>query len=233
MIYGIIDLGSNTITLSFYKYENGEIILLLNKKTMAGIAGYVKDGRLSKEGIKIACDVLKQYKEIINNFGLEKVFAFATASLRNISNTDEAVTEIKEITGFTVDIVLGEVEAIYDFIGASKALDIKEGIVFDIGGGSTEILMYKNSEIIKAHSIPVGSLNMFSKYVKGIISSKDEIKEIKKEVLKYLNDINGIEYSKTAYGVGGTARNAGKLCARLFKDSNDDVSYIKAENIKS
>lgn len=145
MIYGIIDLGSNTIRLSFYKYENGEIILLLNKKTMAGIAGYVKDGRLSKEGIKIACDVLKQYKEIINNFGLEKVFAFATASLRNISNTDEAVTEIKEITGFTVDIVLGEVEAIYDFIGASKALDIKEGIVFDIGGGSTEILMYKNS----------------------------------------------------------------------------------------
>ena len=229
MIYGIIDLGSNTIRLSLYKYENGEIILLLNKKTMAGIAGYVKDGRLSKEGIKVACKVLKQYKDIINNFGLEKVFVFATASLRNISNTDEAVTEIKEETGFVVDVVLGEVEAIYDFVGASKALNIKEGIVFDIGGGSTEILMYKNREIIKAHSIPVGSLNMFSKYVKGIIPTKEEVKTIKKEVVEYLKDINGIDCSKTAYGVGGTTRNAGKLCARLFKA---DMSYIKPENIK-
>ena len=74
MIYGIVDVGSNTIRLSIYKYENNKVILLLNKKTMAGLAGYVKDGELSKAGIKRACEVLKAYREIVENFQIENVF---------------------------------------------------------------------------------------------------------------------------------------------------------------
>ena len=44
MIYGVIDVGSNTIRLSIYKYEDDKITSLLKKKTMAGLAGYVNDG---------------------------------------------------------------------------------------------------------------------------------------------------------------------------------------------
>ena len=174
MIYGIVDVGSNTIRLSIYKYENNKVILLLNKKTMAGLAGYVKDGELSKAGIKRACEVLKAYREIVENFQIENVFVFATASLRNVSNTDEAVLRIKEETGFNTEIILGENEAIYDFIGASQVVDISDGILIDIGGGSTEFVMYKNKEIIKAYSIPLGSLSMYSKYVSNLIPTENE-----------------------------------------------------------
>ena len=131
MIYGIIDVGSNTIRLSIYKYENNKVILLLNKKTMAGLAGYVKDGELSNAGIKRACEVLKAYREIVDNFQIDNVFVFATASLRNVSNTDEAVLRIKEETGFNTEIILGENEAIYDFIGASQVVDISDGILIN------------------------------------------------------------------------------------------------------
>ena len=141
MIYGIVDVGSNTIRLSIYKYENNKVVLLLNKKTMAGLAGYVKDGELSKAGIKRACEVLKAYKEIVENFQIKNVFVFATASLRNVSNTDEAVLRIKEETGFNTEIILGENEAIYDFIGASQVVDISDGILIDIGGESTELVI--------------------------------------------------------------------------------------------
>ena len=107
MIYGIVDVGSNTIRLSIYKYEDNKVILLLNKKTMAGLASYVKNGELSKAGIKKACEVLKSYREIVDNFQIENVFVFATASLRNVSNTDEAILRIKEETGFNTDEIDG------------------------------------------------------------------------------------------------------------------------------
>ena len=47
MICGIVDLGSNTIRLSIYHWEGQDFRLLLNKKTMAGLAGYVQGGVLS------------------------------------------------------------------------------------------------------------------------------------------------------------------------------------------
>ena len=49
MICGIVDLGSNTIRLSIYKYENKNMKLLLSKKSIAGLLGYVEDGRLSQK----------------------------------------------------------------------------------------------------------------------------------------------------------------------------------------
>ena len=46
MIYGIVDLGSNTIRLSIYKYEDKTMKLLLSKKSIAGLLGYIEDGAL-------------------------------------------------------------------------------------------------------------------------------------------------------------------------------------------
>ena len=232
MIYGIIDVGSNTIRLSLYKYENKKIVRLLNKKTMAGIIGYVKKGELSKEGIKIACEVLNEYKDIVKKFDVDNVYVFATASLRNISNTDEAISIIKENTGFSIDIILGEDEGIYDFVGAKQILDIENGLLIDIGGGSTEIVKYENNDIKKAYSIPVGSLNMYSKYVNKIIPTKDERDTIKEKVLYYLDNLSGLESSKIACGVGGTIRSTGKLCTKIFKKKNEDKMIISSEIIK-
>ena len=50
MIVGVIDLGSNTIRLSIYSYDENSFKLLTNKKTMAGIISYIENGRLNKEG---------------------------------------------------------------------------------------------------------------------------------------------------------------------------------------
>ena len=102
MMCGIVDLGSNTIRLSIYQYEGEHFRLLLNKKTMAGLAGYVQDGALSDGGILVACRVLSSYRALLSNFSVSEMHVFATASLRNISNTGEAVEAIRDVTGVTV-----------------------------------------------------------------------------------------------------------------------------------
>ena len=233
MIYGIIDVGSNTIRLSIYKYEREELKLLLNKKTMAGLAGYVKEGILIEEGIKKACDVLKEYKEIIENFSIDKVEVFATASLRNIINSDEATYEIKNKTGFSVTILSGIEEGICDFAGAIHALDIKDGVVVDIGGGSTEIVLYKNTEIIKVYSIPIGSLNLYTSSIKELFPTQDERKEIINKVTGELNKLKGISKTKCKImcGIGGTIRATGALNNYIF-ETGLNLKEIETKNVK-
>lgn len=111
MTYGVIDMGSNTIRLCLYRLERGELISLFNKKTTAGLIGYVDDGMLSSKGIRKACDVLNTYKRMSEFANVKKLHVFATASLRNISNSSEAVRQIYEETGFQVDVLSGYDEA--------------------------------------------------------------------------------------------------------------------------
>jgi exopolyphosphatase/guanosine-5'-triphosphate,3'-diphosphate pyrophosphatase len=118
MICGIVDLGSNTIRLSIYKYENGRTELMLSKKSVAGLLGYVTNGVLNAKGIAKACSVLNNFKDILTHFHIENAFIFATASLRNISNAEEVLKAIKAFTGYDVDVLSGEDEAKLDFYGA-------------------------------------------------------------------------------------------------------------------
>ena len=107
MIYGIADVGSNTVRLSIYKCEGGEIRLLMNRKVMAGLAGYVRHGALTPEGIEVACQTLQGYRSLMDNLELPDLRVFATASLRNISNTEEAVGAVMAATGLRVDVLTG------------------------------------------------------------------------------------------------------------------------------
>ena len=58
---------------------------------MAGLAGYVKKGILTDKGIEKACSCLGEFKHILDSLSITDCSVFATASLRNISNTEEAV----------------------------------------------------------------------------------------------------------------------------------------------
>ena len=66
----------------------------------------------------------------------------------------------------------------------------QNGIYVDTGGGSSEVILYDKRQIGFVASLPVGSLNLYNKYVKNIIPTKSEIKEIQERILKELNAID-------------------------------------------
>ncbi|WP_019241246.1 MULTISPECIES: Ppx/GppA phosphatase family protein [Bacillus] len=231
MIYGVIDIGSNTIRLNIYTCQENNLKSLLSKKTTAGLAGYVKNGIMSEKGISTACEILRDYKSILDNFGIENVYVFATASLRNIINSDEVVRNIQECTGFFIDVISGAEEATLDFIGASNFLNVDSGILVDIGGGSTELAVYENAVLKSATSIPIGSLSMFTKHVSKLIPKKEERLAMKEDILMELAKLGSNNQThKVICGVGGTVRATKKIYHDLHElDSSNDlqVNYIK------
>jgi len=65
---------------------------------------------------------------------IPQVAVFATASLRNIRNTAQAVAEIQRGTGFAIEVLSGEEEARLGYAGAMEELALSEGLFVDIGG---------------------------------------------------------------------------------------------------
>ena len=141
------------------------------------------------------------------------MFVFATASLRNVANTDEAVAAIEAATGFEVEILTGSREAFLDFIGAAHFTRLSSGVLVDIGGGSTEIVTFTAGEADRALSIPIGSLKLYTAYVESVLPDKAERKKIRQRVMAELDGLSGFSQQTVALmvGVGGSIRAAGKL----------------------
>lgn len=231
---GIVDVGSNTIRLSIYHWEGRTFKLLMNKKEMAGLAGYIKDGVLSDSGILVACRVLAGFKALLRNFDIDELHVFGTASLRNIVNTEEALETIKAVTGAHVEVLSGADEAALSFLGATVGGGAPDsGLLADVGGGSTELVAYRDGAITSGCSLPMGSLSLFTRHVSGLFPTKEERKAIRADVKEELRKAKtaGLRCSHLT-GVGGTFRAAAKLCNDL-SGADPDNRIIPAGEIRA
>lgn len=217
-MYGIIDIGSNTMRLSCYKIVGKELSYVFHKKSMAGLASYInQDGDLTEKGIEKAVKILNDFHKISDSIGLEQVYVIATASLRNVSNTLDIIKMIKDRTSYEVEVLTGEEEAMFDFVGATFFTKAAEGLITDIGGGSTELVFYSGETVSKAVSIPIGSLKLYTEKVKKFFPKKNEVDEIRKCVKEELKKLQIKRQEKVIVGVGGTNR---AVC-KLYNDTYD------------
>lgn len=206
--FAVVDLGSNTIRMTLYDVqEQGGFQALFSEKRMAGLVNYIQSGSLSRAGIEVACSALRGFQRLLAQFGPVPMHVFATASLRNIRNTEEVLAAIRESTGLEVEVISGELEARYGCIGALLTCPLAGGAVFDIGGGSTEIVRLENGKIVSAQSLDMGSLNLYNRYVSELWPSRPEIEDLAAAVRKKLRKADlPKKPDPFICGIGGTAR---------------------------
>lgn len=227
MKHAIIDIGSNSMRLSLYEINNQNFKVLFREKFMAGLAGYVdKDGNLSLDGIECAINGLLDFKVILESLNVDGVSVFATASLRNINNTAEAVRLIRAATGFDIEIISGDEEALLGYIGAMQELNITEGAFMDVGGASTEIVTFDNATPVHYASFKVGSLMLFREYVKKILPGEGALKKMCKAITTEIDKTAVMPFDErdTLIAVGGTARAVLKLGKKYYNLPDETIS---------
>lgn len=222
MKQAIIDIGSNSIRLTLYEIENGSFKILFREKIMAGLAGYVENGALSAEGMECACAGLLTFRSILQTLHIEHISVFATASLRNISNTQQAMGIIRAATGYSVEVLSGESEALLGYAGAMQELHLRSGAFLDIGGASTEIVTFDEGKPVDFASFPIGSLSLYRRCVKRILPGQGSLKRLQQEIDKTIQPGHAaLAERPLLVGVGGTARAAFKLAQHYYKISSD------------
>ena len=208
MIYAVIDIGSNTVRLSVYKVVGQKVSNLFNEKEQASLRSFVKDGVVSEKGIQRLIDVLRMFKNVVDNFeDIDEVHPFATATIRDAANRVEILSRVKEELDLDIEILSGEDEAKLAFIGASSSIEVSRGILTDIGGGSSEIVIIDQNKVIKSTSLSIGSLSAFNDYVDQLFMTTAEKKSIDADMKKMLEEKKFYrEKHDLLCAVGGSAR---------------------------
>ena len=231
-MYGVVDIGSNTIRMVVYHVEGGKPAAVFNKKFPAGLADYIDDaGMLSDKGIAKLIGILKDFEKASSAFPDFTLYPFATASLRNIGNTTAVLNKVKEETGLDIQVLSGYGEAVFGYEGALpeiRSAGIVKGMFADIGGGSTELVYFKKGEIKEANSIAIGSLNLCKKYVSTIFPDSKALRKMEKKALSRIKEnFIGEKLSPSEHLclVGGTAR----ALLSLYRDITGDSGASEYE----
>lgn len=229
---GIVDVGSNTIQLAVYRYGAGEFFTLFNQWETVGLAGYVRDGILSPDGVAAACRTLARFRALLDNLEIADMRVFATASLRNISNSAQALGDILARTGIAVELLSGAEEADLSFRGAMLGSPAPAGLMTDIGGGSTELVAYGGGAPTWDVSLPFGVVSLFSKFSQGLFPTAAEQAEMAARVTEGLGGVAGA-ICRDLLGVGGTIRAVVGLCNAISGENPDNcaVSTCQVESL--
>ncbi len=237
MNLGVIDVGSNTVRLCIYdvSIEKRKFKTIMNRKIMAGLASYIVDGELTSEGIAEATASVKKCLKRASYLSPERVDVFATAVLRNISNSAEAIEAIEAGAGCKISLLSNADEAHLGFVGASSRGEMPHGALIDIGGGSTEITVIDAGVDVKRTSLPIGSLSSYGHFVADILPTEDEVASIRAKVRELIvSDTSGacLHRSSELYGVGGSIRALSEVNAWLSPEaSSDEVSLAEVERL--
>ncbi|MFJ7735846.1 Ppx/GppA family phosphatase [Lysinibacillus sp. NPDC097287] len=210
----IIDIGSNTIRLVLYHYDKEEGLRELgNIKTVARLRTYIlPSGEMSEEGIQVLTDTLLNFKAMLDDFEIVDVKAAATAAIRQATNRDSIIAQMKERTGIQIELLSGEEEAYFGYMAVAYSMGTPSAITIDIGGGSTEITLFKDKQLLNTHSFPFGTVSLKQHFVKGDILNSSEKKELiafVKEQFLSLTWIQGVQLPIIA--IGGSARNVAQI----------------------
>jgi len=228
---GVIDIGANTIRLNIYRIADGRLEDIFSKKSVAGLRSYVENGELSKRGIKKLEMVLGNLLKIYELLKTERLYAFATASLRNISNQKDVIDYIKKKLDIEIEVIGQEMEATFGFQGISNELRKDKGITVDIGGGSVEIVRFEDGKPKGFLNLDEGSLSLYSKFSSEILPTEEEIKKMRDLIeRKLVEAYDGDVKSKKLIGIGGTIRAAGNIIYEL--GLSDNTKRFTYENVK-
>lgn len=189
----IIDLGTNTFNLliasvngeqSYSIIHNGKLAVKLGE-------GGINQNYIAPAAFQRGINAIGEHFRTILLHGASEIFAFATSALRNASNGQDFVNQVKNLFGVDVKLINGDEEAELIYLGIRQAVKLNEEyvMILDIGGGSNEIIIGNSQGYKWKRSYDLGISRLLQKFNPSDPLSPDQIIEVEKYLEVELSDL--------------------------------------------
>ena len=211
-----IDVGSNTIRLLIGEIKDNRLIDVFSERKITRLGnGILETKRLQDRNIDASIAVLREFSSLIAKHGVTYAKAVATSALREADNSDVFMRKVFDDTGISIQVISGEKEAGLILKGILLSLPDslynahRSLLIVDIGGGSTEWILYKDRRPINIVSIPIGVIKLAGNFIKSDPVSEDDIAALNNEIVSCLDILNiglgqQIEKDTRFIGTAGT-----------------------------
>lgn len=165
----LLDLGSNSTRMGIYQINADHSFTEIKRfkemtRLSEGMGDGSKDLKLKPAAIKRTLEALKRFKVEYEQVPEITVRGVATAAVRNASNGADFLEQVHQQMGVEIEILSGNAEAYYDYVGVLHAFDLEDCMICDMGGGSFELIVVQGRKAVNYISIPYGAVTLSERY---------------------------------------------------------------------
>ncbi len=215
----VIDLGTNASRLAIATFdESGRLVSCGRWRELIRLGDGLKEtGALTPQAMARGIQCLQKFAAIIESHTVNMVDAVATSALREASNSDVFLKEVREL-GVPLRIIDAEEEAKYALAGVLSGIEDPpiQAMVFDVGGGSLELISSKCGALAEMASLPAGVVYLTERYLQNIPTPLSQVEACAGEILSMLKASSfsiPADQSVPIYGCGGVVVLARFMCA--------------------
>jgi exopolyphosphatase / guanosine-5'-triphosphate,3'-diphosphate pyrophosphatase len=141
--------------------------------------------------------------------GVAGIAAVGTAGLRLAGDSAAFVAAVRERCGVEIEVLSGEEEARLGYLAATSGLALGQGtlLVFDAGGGSTELTFGRSGQADERFSVDVGAVGLTERYGLGGVVSETVLATALDAITAALGPLHGRPTPDALVAIGGTATN--------------------------
>lgn len=226
----VIDLGSNSVRMQISQIDDygGYTVLGYFREYVRLSENMGKEMTLKEEPMNRTIQALKNFKARYTQYDHVVVKAVATAAVREAKNQAEFLKRVKDEVGLDLQVISGSTEAYLDYVGVVNTLPVRNGIIMDCGGASTELVWVQNGACKERISIPIGSVVLSQNYnLSDTISASDLYNAMnaagqKISTVRWL----GLVHNLPLIALGGSNRTIAKIHRREVTDEVDELPDI-------
>lgn len=172
-VYAAIDIGSNAARLLIKSVDDSQEKcfkkeMLLRVPLRLGFDVFAKGELSGKKAGKLK-RLMKAFRQLMKIYDVDRYRACATSAMRDARNGSEVIREIKKSTGIAIEIIDGEEEARMVYNNHIECLEDRKGnyLYVDVGGGSTEVNLLTEGELVYSKSYNIGTVRILSDAVES------------------------------------------------------------------
>lgn len=172
--YAAIDIGSNAVRLLIKSIDREAVqekkikkVMMLRVPLRLGFDVF-SIGELSEKKADKLRRLMKAFRQLMKIYDVDDYRACATSAMRDVRNGRTIIKKIEKDTGIRIEIIDGQEEARMIYNNHIECMEDRLGnyMYVDVGGGSTEINLLTNGELVWSVSYNIGTVRMLSNAVK-------------------------------------------------------------------
>ena len=209
--YAVIDIGTNSVKFHIAERRtDGAWQTVVDQAEVTRLGqGLTEIGRLDAAASERTIEAIADMVDEARRNGAVAIAAVGTAGLRLASNSGAFVAAVRERCGVEVEILSGEEEARLGFMAATSGLAVDPGslVVFDAGGGSTELTFGRKGHADERFSVDIGAVSVTERYGLGGVVSETVLATALDAIAAAFASLRGRPRPDAVVAIGGTATN--------------------------
>jgi exopolyphosphatase/guanosine-5'-triphosphate,3'-diphosphate pyrophosphatase len=180
----VIDIGTNSTRLLISDVEGGNAEQVERRTTVTNMGRGVDHSNLiCADAVEDVCRVIADYMARYEEMGAERVMAIATSAVRDAVNGEAFIAELRERFDLDARLLTGEEEAHLTYLGATAhRVEGEPTLVFDIGGGSTELIVGSGMNVGFHTSLQAGTIRQSERHLTSDPPDPHELEDLASDV---------------------------------------------------